>query len=181
MYACLKLLDATVDGLNVGQVGGILIVDAHCNNGDLLEAFIIKKLGTKIPMRYFGIAADQGAAEFIKHQRIESIAIRVKSKLLMMSGLEIKDDFPTELVDSPPARPNLQVMVWDSETKSLQVPQTLFEKWGNHMSLSADFQAVLQKAQADLGYSMPLPSTTQIAGQKRAAGDGPVPHVPRLI
>ena len=48
--SCQKLLDATLDGLNDSTTASaILVIDANPVNGDLLEAFMAKKLGTNVP------------------------------------------------------------------------------------------------------------------------------------
>ena len=61
--ACTKLLDSTLDDNKVA--GAVLVVDLYTNTGDLLEAFLTKRVSSNTPWFFFGLASDSSSREWV--------------------------------------------------------------------------------------------------------------------
>ena len=78
--ACHRILDATIDGLQQSgeQVGAVLVVDANPTTGEMLEAFIVKKLSFhQMPMYYLAIAPDQDSSDQFQTIRLDRLSLQV--------------------------------------------------------------------------------------------------------
>ena len=169
--AALKVLDSTIDGLGSGNISAVLVVDLHVTSGDLFEAFLIKKLSTNLPLYYWGVGEDSPTVQFVLKARAENVGSRVKAGTLKLPGVEYKDNLPSDLVETMPERPELQCLVWADEEKTLKVPQEVLSRWGAHREFAVAFAELMQKAQSDLNYDVPLQSTADAGRGKKRPGD----------
>lgn len=171
--AASKLLDATVDGLTFPSRGAWLLVDLMPNAGEMLEAFLHKRLGTTNPGFYFGVCGDEAALEWTKLHLVERMALLVTEKKLTIPGLAAPEkEMPTNLKESPPPEPELTLLVKDAETMKLTVPQAVMKKWGLHDTYSSQLSELLEKSRQLLGYEEPMQVTTnaETPDKKRKAG-----------
>ena len=144
--------------------------DAHVVAEDMLEAFAIKKIGSRIPMQYFGVVGDASAKDSIIKARVENLATRVKAGLLTLPGVTYAAEMPRDLVEAVPPMPELQCMIWDSDARRLRIPQELLAKWGAHRDFGEKFKMVLDKAKEDLQYEQGI-ETASSTSTKREAGN----------
>jgi hypothetical protein len=129
--ACVKLLDATVGGLSdIASVSAAVVMDLNPGNGDVLEAFIKRKLTSKLPLFYFSSPLDHTSVEFITDCRVSSLATECEQGLLTIPGLKIETALPADATQSAPAPPKLQALVYNPETKGVRIPADTARKWG---------------------------------------------------
>jgi hypothetical protein len=105
---CLKLLDSTVDGFNVGSglgmKGAWLLLDGHVGCGDMLQAFVMKRVTTSTPGFYFGLCESAEAADWVLAHVRERLSDLVHEKLLQLPGFSVGEDaMPEALRLQPPA------------------------------------------------------------------------------
>ena len=155
---CTKILDSTIDG--AAQTGVVAVVDLHMGTGEMMEAFIIKKLSSKIQMRYFGIADTAIQTEGIMKARTETLLARVKSGSLSLPGVQFIPEMPANLLEDAPPLPELQCLIWNVETERLTVPAELTAKWVAHRDFGKCFEQLLEDARSELHYDVALQAAT---------------------
>jgi hypothetical protein len=129
--ACAKMLDATVGGLSdVSSVSAVIVMDLNPGNGDVLEAFVRRKLSSKLPMFYFSSPPDQFSLEFITDFRVSALATECEQGLLTIPGLSIDVELSADAKQNAPGAPKLQTLVFNPATKSVRIPTETAKKWG---------------------------------------------------
>ena len=168
-----KILDATLDGLtDHPDTTGILVLDLHPVTGDMMEAFIVKKLAFNIPCFYLSLAPDEAAAESILSMKCESLANRMEEGTVKVPGFRFEKDDPEGQLERPPPRPELKILIFDEASQKVRLPAVEMRKWGMHPTLGDAFNQALESARQNLNYSEPLQSSDEaqnssISGKRR--------------
>ena len=163
--ACSRIFDSTFNGLGkASHIGAVLVVDASMTTAEFLEAFVVKAVGSKMPTYFMGVSPEGGMGDWIQNHVVEALTARVKDGTLKIPGIELPQA-PADQ-DPAPTQPQTKLLVVDSETQTLKVPEALVNEWGGHIMYGAAFQDALDDAQKVLGYSSPLEG---IQNAKRSA------------
>lgn len=104
---CLKLLDSTIDGFNsasgLGTKGAWLLLDGNVGTGDMMQAFVLKRVTTSTPGFYFGLCESPEAAEWVLAHVQERLSDLVQEKLLQLPGFTVGEStMPDALRQLPP-------------------------------------------------------------------------------
>ncbi len=93
--ACGKMLDATVGGLtDIASVSAAVVMDLNPGNGDVLEAFIKRKLTSKLPLFYFSSPLDHTSLELIMDCSVASLATECEAGSLTSPCLTVVTVLP---------------------------------------------------------------------------------------
>lgn len=109
--ACGEILDSVLNGSTYDTVGpAILIYDLHIGTGNMLEAFCNARTSRPYAF-YIGFAEDQNEATYVEEFLKETLSEKFSSGAPLPNGEKLETTIPTDLLESLPAVPRLNVLV----------------------------------------------------------------------
>ena len=129
---CGKLLDATVDHVSLQHDGAWLLVDTHPYVGDMLEAFLFKRMSSNRAAFYIGLLSsdDVGKSDVISEAKIQKLARLAMEGQLSLPGLTgLQQEMSASDLGDPPQPPSLSVLQQNPEGGMLMAPPPLVNQY----------------------------------------------------
>ena len=155
-----KVLDALLEGPDWGvQQGKVVLLLIELNPGvaNLLDAFMTRKAGMRMPVHYLGVADSDLHLDWLVRTKMDILKQRHYSGELVAPGRpQPSKEVPADLLETPPAAPvlsKLAVKERDSENKlcpKLMIPKEVMDTWSTNENFKDQFLAKMKSIQEDL-------------------------------
>ena len=153
----LKILDASLDGVDLGGFGAWLFIDLCPGPAEFLEAFLVKRSGIARPGYCFALCADAESAEWAQSHLAHKLSDLVVEGTIIIPGLTPpSSELPASLMAAKPEPPALHVLLQDDQSKMYKIPEHVIQKWGLHDIYASQLDEILKKVGDELGYDGPL-------------------------
>ena len=154
-----KLIQGILTNVDFPDRNCIIFVDLNADVGDFLGGFISTRSKTSVPMYYVGICKDAIHQEWFEKTWAETVVKLMTDESLKVPGFVVKSrDPPESLLESPPPKPTLNLMVWlgDQEGKpgcpsGVSIPPDMIDKWYQHPVFGLVFRDFHDKVVATCG------------------------------
>lgn len=163
--AARKCLRGFLQGLEppTGARSAVMVVDLSAHTAEFLKASVMDHTfaTSGLPLYYLGFAGGDEKMEWATHHfeswmtdgLLDGSVPLPKSVTLPGATL------PPDMVEAPPAQPQLNVLTWNKTVKyqglpTLKVPAALLTKYHDHPRFGSEFQAALEKIRSELPVDM---------------------------
>jgi hypothetical protein len=152
-----KLLQSTVGSVDFGERTMVMVVDVNPNVGNMLNAFL--KMRGNMPLYYFGICDNNIHESWLSATTIANALEQFTSGKLLIPGVTPATVAPPEgVMEVPPSRPALSLMVWMRDMPSvagcpqgIKFPRELLDRWHSHEKFGDAFRTFYTEVLAVCG------------------------------
>jgi hypothetical protein len=157
--AAQKLMEGLLTNVEFPERHGVIWVDMNPEVGDFLGGFIQVRSKTNTPMFYIAICKDEIHKEWFVKTWTDSIAKSIIEGKLKIPGFVAKaKDPPDSLMEAPPVKPVLNLMVWMADQvdkpgcpRGVSIPTSMIDKWYQHDDFGQQFRDFHDKVTAICG------------------------------
>ena len=144
--AAQHLIQRVLDGSNLSDTLGLLMVDCYVKYGDFLLAFILQRAAFNVSTFYFGVCENQSELDWAWNIARDVLSLRYQDGTMELPGGMKLNVMPEDLLDPIPMLPQFHRLVMSGpDNDKLSMPVKLAKQWQGHPTFGSRWTEFLDE------------------------------------